>query len=144
MNEQIIKELADSLKIRVNQVENTLNLLQQDNTVPFIARYRKEATGGLDEQQILAISKQYEYEVKLAERKEAVLNRIATQGKLTDEIRDSINAATKLSEVEDLYRPYVQKKKTRAAMAIKKGLQPLADWMLSLPKEGDLKKEVSK
>ena len=78
MNEQIIKELADSLKIRVNQVENTLNLLQQDNTVPFIARYRKEATGGLDEQQILAISKQYEYEVKLAERKEAVLNRIAT------------------------------------------------------------------
>ena len=144
MNEQIIKELADSLKIRVNQVENTLNLLQQDNTVPFIARYRKEATGGLDEQQILAISKQYEYEVKLAERKEAVLNRIATQGKLTDEIRDSINAATKLSEVEDLYRPYVQKKKTRAAMAIKKGLQPLADWMLSLPKEGDLKKEAEK
>ena len=144
MNEQIIKELADSLKIRVNQVENTLNLLQQDNTVPFIARYRKEATGGLDEQQILAISKQYEYEVKLAERKEAVLNRIATQGKLTDEIRDSINAAAKLSEVEDLYRPYVQKKKTRAAMAIKKGLQPLADWMLSLPKEGDLKKEAEK
>ena len=144
MNEQIIRELADSLKIRVNQVENTLNLLQQDNTVPFIARYRKEATGGLDEQQILAISKQYEYEVKLAERKEAVLNRIATQGKLTDEIRDSINAATKLSEVEDLYRPYIQKKKTKAAMAIKKGLQPLADWMLSLPKEGDLKKEAEK
>ena len=144
MNEQIIRELAESLKIRVNQVENTLNLLQQDNTVPFIARYRKEATGGLDEQQILAISKQYDYEVKLAERKEAVLSRIATQGKLTDEIRDSINAATKLSEVEDLYRPYVQKKKTRAAMAIKKGLQPLADWMLSLPSQGDLKKEAKK
>ena len=142
MNETIIKDLAAQLGIKTSQVENTLSLLQQDNTVPFIARYRKEMTGGLDEQQILAISKQYDYEIKLAERKEAVLNLIAQQGKLTDEIRNSIMAAGKLSEVEDLYRPYMQKKKTRAAVAIKNGLQPLADWMLSLPQSGDLKKEA--
>ena len=86
MNEQIIANLAARLKVKVSQVENTLSLLEQDNTVPFIARYRKEMTGGLDEQQILEISKQYEYEVKLADRKEAVLNRIAQQGKLTEEI----------------------------------------------------------
>ena len=144
MNEQIIANLAARLKVKVSQVENTLSLLEQDNTVPFIARYRKEMTGGLDEQQILEISKQYEYEVKLADRKEAVLNRIAQQGKLTEEIKSSIMAASKLSEVEDLYRPYVQKKKTRAGIAIKNGLQPLSDWMLSLPKEGSLAKEAEK
>ena len=144
MNEQIIANLAARLKVKVSQVENTLSLLEQDNTVPFIARYRKEMTGGLDEQQILEISKQYEYEVKLADRKEAVLNRIAQQGKLTEEIKNSIMAAGKLSEVEDLYRPYVQKKKTRAGIAIKNGLQPLSDWMLSLPKEGSLAKEAEK
>ena len=144
MNETIITALAKKLKIAVSQVENTLSLLEEGNTVPFIARYRKEMTRGLDEEQILEIEKQYSYEVKLAERKEAVLKLIAEQGKLTDEIRDAVNAAEKLSQVEDLYRPYVQKKKTRAATAIKNGLEPLADYLLSLPAEGNLVEEAAK
>jgi len=144
MNEEIIKAIAASLKVGLGQVNNTLALLEEGNTVPFIARYRKEATHGLDEEQILFIEKQYQYEVKLAERKENVLKLIAEQGKLTDELRNSVNACTKLSQVEDLYRPYAQKKKTRAAVAIKNGLQPLADWLLSLPETGSLEEEAAK
>ena len=144
MNEEIIKAISEKLKITIKQVVSTLELLQQGNTVPFIARYRKEMTNGLDEEQILYIQKQYEYEVKLAQRKENVLKLISEQGKLTDEIKDSVNACTKLSQVEDLYRPYAQKKKTRAATAIKNGLQPLADWMLNLPTEGNLEDEAKK
>ncbi|MBQ1878685.1 MAG: RNA-binding transcriptional accessory protein, partial [Erysipelotrichaceae bacterium] len=144
MKEEIIQALAKSLKISVNQVNNTLALLEEGNTVPFIARYRKEMTHNLDEEQILAIEKQYSYEVKLAERKEAVLKSIEQQGKLTDEIIKAVNDCTKLSQVEDVYRPYVQKKKTRAATAIKNGLQPLADWMLTLPESGDLQSEAAK
>ncbi|MBQ9048475.1 MAG: RNA-binding transcriptional accessory protein [Solobacterium sp.] len=144
MNEEIIQEIARKLKVSLEQVKNTLGLLEEGNTVPFIARYRKEATRGLDEEQILYIEKQYQYEVNLAERKEAVLKLIEEQGKLTDEIRNEINACTKLSQVEDLYRPYKQKKKTRAGVAIKNGLQPLADWILSLPEEGDLQAEAEK
>ena len=144
MKEEIIQALAKSLKISVNQVNNTLALLEEGNTVPFIARYRKEMTHNLDEEQILAIEKQYSYEVKLAERKEAVLKSIEQQGKLTDEIIKAVNDCTKLSQVEDVYRPYVQKKKTRAATAIKNGLQPLADWMLTLPESGDLTAEAAK
>lgn len=144
MNEEIIKAIASKLKVSIGQVTNTLELLQEGNTVPFIARYRKEATHGLDEEQILYIEKQYQYEVKLAQRKESVLQLIAEQGKLTDEIKNAINESTKLSQVEDLYRPYAQKKKTRAAVAIKAGLQPLADWMLSLPESGSLQVEAEK
>ncbi|MBR2685635.1 MAG: RNA-binding transcriptional accessory protein [Erysipelotrichaceae bacterium] len=144
MNEAIMQSLAEKLKVRPEQVQNTLAMLEEGSTVPFIARYRKEKTGGLDEEQILTISKEYEYEVKLKERKEAVLAAIEQQGKLTEEIRASVMACTKLSQVEDVYRPYVQKKKTRAAMAINKGLQPLADWMLALPKEGSLVNEAVK
>ncbi|MBR2668475.1 MAG: RNA-binding transcriptional accessory protein [Solobacterium sp.] len=144
MNEEIIRALARNLKISAEQVQNTLSLLEQGATVPFIARYRKEMTRGLDEEQILFIDKQYKYQIQLAERKEAVLNLIAEQGKLTEEIKTSIMACTKLSEVEDLYRPYMQKKKTRAATAIKNGLQPLADWLLTLPENGDIEAEASK
>lgn len=144
MNEEIIKAISEKLTITIKQVVATLELLQQGNTVPFIARYRKEMTNGLDEEQILYIQKQYEYEVKLAQRKESVLKLISEQGKLTDEIKDSVNACTKLSQVEDLYRPYAQKKKTRAATAIKNGLQPLADWMLSLPTSGSAEDEAKK
>jgi len=144
MNEEIIKAIAAELKISEASVNATLSLLEEGGTVPFIARYRKEQTGGLDEEQILYIQKQYDYQIKLADRKEAVLKSIAEQDKLTDEIKAEIEACTKLSQVEDLYRPYVQKKKTRAATAIKKGLQPLADWLLSLPQEGDLEEEASK
>ncbi|MBR2824732.1 MAG: RNA-binding transcriptional accessory protein [Solobacterium sp.] len=144
MNETIINAIAKKLKVGVDQVTNTLGLLEEGNTVPFIARYRKEATRGLDEEQILYIEKQYQYEVNLAERKEAVLKLIAEQGKLTEEITNEINACTKLSQVEDLYRPYKQKKKTRAGVAIKNGLQPLADWMLALPETGSLQEEAAK
>ncbi|MDD6258770.1 MAG: Tex family protein [Erysipelotrichaceae bacterium] len=144
MNDEIIKALAAQLKISEDQVRSTLSLLQDGATVPFIARYRKEQTHGLDEDQILNIQKQYDYQQKLKDRKEAVLAAIETQGKLTDEIRKSIADAEKLSQVEDIYKPYAQKKKTRAAAAIKLGLQPLADWMLALPQEGSLEEEASR
>ncbi len=144
MNEDIIKSIASELKITVSQVENTLTLLQEGNTVPFIARYRKDQTKNLDEEQILFIQKQYEYQQKLAERKENVIKLISEQGKLTDEIRASVMECTKLSQVEDIYRPYAQKKKTRAAAAINRGLQPFADWMLALPTEGDVEAEAAK
>ncbi|MCI6066691.1 MAG: RNA-binding transcriptional accessory protein [Galactobacillus timonensis] len=144
MNEEIIQALAKDLKISADQVRSVLSMLEEGNTVPFIARYRKEQTKNLDEEQILAIQKQYQYEVNLADRKAAVLDLIAQQGKLTDEIKNAINACTKLSQVEDLYKPYKQKKKTRAAVAIKNGLQPLADWMLALPAEGDVLVEAAK
>ncbi len=144
MNADIIKKVAEELKVNTSKVEATLGLLEEGNTVPFIARYRKEVTGGLDEEAILYIEKQYKYEVSLAERKEAVLNLIDQQGKLTDEIRNAVMACDKLSQVEDLYKPYKQKKKTRAAEAIRKGLQPLADYILSLPEMGDLEAEASK
>ena len=144
MNEEIIKSIANELKISVNQVQNTLSMLEEGNTVPFIARYRKEQTKGLDEEQILFIQKKYDYQLKLKERKENVLKLIAEQGKLTDEIKKSIDEADKLSIVEDIYRPYAQKKKTRAATAIKLGLQPLADWMLTCPESGSLEEEASK
>lgn len=144
MKEEIIKVLAGNLKITVAQVQSVLTMLEEGNTVPFIARYRKEKTEGLDEEQILAIEKQYQYQISLAQRKEAVLALIEQQGKLTDEIRDSILAAEKLSQVEDLYKPYKQKKKTRAAVAIKNGLQPLADWMLTLPESGNPAEEAAR
>ena len=144
MNEEIIKRISQELKITEEQIQNTLNMLEEGNTVPFIARYRKEQTKGLDEEQILYIQKQYDYQVKLAERKEAVLKLISEQGKMTDEIQKSVQEATKLSQVEDIYRPYAQKKKTRATTAIKLGLQPLADWMLVCDENGNLEEEATK
>ncbi|MBR6208980.1 MAG: RNA-binding transcriptional accessory protein [Oscillospiraceae bacterium] len=137
MNDTIIAALAKELKIREEQVRQTLTMLQEGNTVPFIARYRKEETGALDEEQILAIQKQYDYQLRLQERKEDVVRLIEEQGRLTEEIRQSVFACEKLSQVEDIYRPYMQKKKTRAATAVKAGLQPLADWLLALPERGD-------
>lgn len=142
--EQLIKPIAQELKIEVEQINNTLKLLEEGNTVPFIARYRKEMTKGLDEEQILYIQKQYEYQVNLAKRKEDVLRIIETQGKLTPEIVEAIHQCTKLSQVEDIYRPYQQKRKTRATEATRKGLKPLADWILTLPKTGDLNQEALK
>ena len=144
MNQDINKSIAQELKVSLKQVEATLSMLQEGNTVPFIARYRKEATGGLDEEQILYIEKQYKYQVNLAERKDAVINLIDQQGKLTEEIKNAILACDKLSQVEDLYKPYKQKKKTRAAEAIRKGLQPLADFILALQEKADLNSEAEK
>lgn len=144
MEQEIIQSVAKELKITEEQVTVTLGMLQEGATVPFIARYRKDATHNLDEEQILGIEKAYKYQVNLEERKQAVLDLIEQQGKLTEELKQSVLACKKLSQVEDLYRPYKQKKKTRAALAIKNGLQPLADWMLTLPKEGSLEEEAQK
>ena len=144
MNEEIIKRISQELKITEEQIQNTLSMLEEGNTVPFIARYRKEQTKGLDEEQILYIQKQYDYQLKLAERKEAVLKLIGDQGKLTDEIKKSVEEATKLSQVEDIYRPYAQKKKTRATTAIKLGLQSLSEWMLKSDENSNLEEEAAK
>ncbi len=144
MEQQLIREISEVLHVSVRQIEETLKLLEEGNTVPFIARYRKERTGSLDEEQIRAISKQYEYQVSLENRKQDVLRLIEAQGKLTDEIRQAVLACTKLKEVEDIYRPYQQKRKTRATEAARKGLQPLADWLLSLPDRGSVEQQASK
>ena len=135
MNEQIIKEIAQNLNIKENQVSKTLKLLEEGNTIPFIARYRKEVTGNLDEEQIRKISEVYEYGQNLLKRKEDVIRLIDEKGLLTDELKAKIMQATKLVEVEDLYRPYKEKKKTKATEAIKNGLEPLAKLIMSYPKE---------
>ena len=144
MNEKIILAIAKSLNIKPNQVRNTLKLMEEGATVPFIARYRKELTEGLDEEAIRVIEENYTYQVNLAKRKEDVLRLIDTLGKLDDNLRKEIEACEKLTQVEDLYRPYQQKRKTRASEAIKKGLQPLADYLLSMPTQGDIVSVASK
>ena len=131
--EHIIEPIAKQLQITTEQIKQTLALLKEGNTVPFIARYRKEVTKGLDEEQIRVIQERYEYQVNLEKRKEDVLRLIEQQGKLTEEIKHDVLACEKLSQVDDIYRPYQQKRKTRATDAIAKGLQPFADWILKLP-----------
>ena len=135
MNEDIIKQIALELNIRIEQVKSTLKMLEGGNTIPFIARYRKEVTGNLDEEQIRSISEVYEYQVNLLKRKEDVIRLIDEKGLLTDKIKTEIMNASKLVEVEDLYRPYKEKKKTKATEAIKNGLEGLAKIILSFPKE---------
>ena len=134
MNDSLCRIIAGELQARAEQVEAAVRLLDEGNTVPFIARYRKERTKGLDEEQIRVIQENYAYQVNLAKRKEEVLARIETLGKLDDEIIKNVNACAKLSQVEDIYRPYKQKKKTRASVAIANGLQPLADTFMSFPR----------
>lgn len=143
MNE-IIEPIAKTLGVKTTQVKAVLSLLEEGNTVPFIARYRKEMTGALDEEAIRVIQEQYSYQVNLAKRKEDVLRLIEQQGKLTDDIRDAVAKCEKLSQVEDIYRPYQQKRKTRATDAIAKGLKPFAEWMLTCPRNGDVEKEAAK
>lgn len=128
--EHIIEPIAKQLNVSVGQIKSTLNLLEEGNTVPFIARYRKEMTKGLDEEQIRVIQERYEYQVNLEKRKEDVIRLIEQQGKLTNDMKKDILACEKLSQVEDMYRPYQQKRKTRATDAIAKGLKPLAMWIL--------------
>ena len=144
MNEFIIKEIANNLNITDKQVEVVLSLLSEGNTVPFIARYRKEATGALDEETIRSINEVYLYQVNLLKRKEDVIRLIDEKGMLTDELKDSIMKCTKLVEVEDLYRPYKEKKKTKATEAIAMGLEPLAKMMMSFPINGSLEDMASK
>ena len=126
MNETIIKNICLELNIKEYQVKNTLNLLSEGATIPFIARYRKEATGALDENEINRINEVYTYQVNLLKRKEDVIRLIDEKGLLTDELKTSILNAEKLVDVEDLYRPFKEKKKTKATEAIKLGLEPLS------------------
>lgn len=138
MNQDIIKNTSLELNIKNNQVEAVLKLLKDGNTIPFIARYRKEATGALDEEQIRKISDIYEYQVNLLKRKEDVIRLIDEKGLLTDELKNQILNANKLIEVEDLYRPYKEKKKTKATDAINNGLEPLAKIIMSFPVKSDI------
>ena len=144
MEEKIISQISENLKISVKQVNAVLKLLEEENTIPFIARYRKEATGGLDEVQINEIQKVYQYEVDLKKRKDDVIRLIDEKGMLTPELKQQIESATKLVEVEDLYRPYKEKKKTKATEAIAKGLQPLADYIIAQNEDSDVKEEAKK
>ena len=131
MNKEIIENISKDLNVKEVQVEKTLKLLEEGNTIPFIARYRKEVTGNLDEEQIRKINEVYEYEVNLLKRKEDVIRLIDEKGLLTDELKVNIMKANKLVEVEDLYRPFKEKKKTKATEAIKNGLEPLAKIIMS-------------
>ena len=144
MNKEIITQIAIELNVKEKQVENTLKLLEEGNTVPFIARYRKEATGALDEEQIRSINEVYEYQVNLLKRKEDVIRLINEKGMLTDILKEEIMKCTKLIEVEDLYRPYKEKKKTKATEAIANGLEPLAKIIMSFPDKIDIKKTAEK
>lgn len=138
MNEMIIKSIASDLGISDKQVITVLELLSDGNTIPFIARYRKEATGALDEESIKKINEVYEYQVNLLKRKEDVIRLIDEKGLLTEELKNSILNCSKLVEVEDLYRPYKEKKKTKATEAIALGLEPLAKIIMSFPTNGSL------
>ncbi len=138
MNEIVIEELSSELNIKINQIKAVLTLLEEGSTIPFIARYRKEATGALDENQITKIEEKYRYYNNLMERKETVIRLIDEKGMLTDEIKKNILNCTKLVEVEDIYLPYKEKKKTKATEAIKMGLEPLAKAIMAFPTKGNL------
>lgn len=144
MNEKIIKNIASDLNVKDSQVASALKLLSEGATIPFIARYRKEVTGALDEEQLRKINEVYAYEVNLLERKESVIKLIDEKGLLTDELKEKILNAEKLVEVEDLYRPYKEKKKTKATDAINNGLEPLAKMIMSFPTKGDIISLTSK
>lgn len=133
MNKEIINELVQELNIKSVQIESVLKLLSENNTVPFIARYRKEATGNLNEEEIRRINELYTYECNLLKRKKDVIRLIDEKGLLTDELKNNIMSAKKLVEVEDIYLPFKEKKKTKATDAIKNGLEPLAKIIMSQP-----------
>lgn len=143
-HERIIKQVAKELSLSLKQVRTTSELLDEGNTIPFIARYRKEMTGELDENQLRSIEERIVYLRNLEDRKLEVIRIIEEQGKLTGELKNSITQAVKLQEVEDLYRPFRQKRKTRASVAKEKGLEPLAVWIWGQPKQGDALQEAAK
>ena len=143
MDENLISLTAQRLEVSDKQVKATLELLEEGCTIPFIARYRKEVTGNLDEEQIRSISSVYTYEMKLKQRKEEVKRLIKEKDKLTDELVKEIDACKMLSEVEDIYLPYKEKKKTRATTAISYGLEPLAEFLLKCANK-DVESEASK
>jgi protein Tex len=134
--DQLIQTIAAELKLRPQQVAGAIQLLDEGNTIPFIARYRKERTGTLDEEQLRAVAERLQYLRNLAERKETVLASIQEQGKLTDELRQAIERAESLQVLEDLYLPYRPKRRTRATVAREQGLEPLAQLILAQGREG--------
>ena len=136
MNEEVLKKVSNELNINYNGVKNVIKLLQEDCTIPFIARYRKEVTGNLNEDELRKIESLYKYNVNLEERKSSVIKLIDEKGMLTDEIKNAVNNATKLSEVEDIYVPFKEKKKTKGTEAIKLGLEPLAKLIMTFPNSG--------
>lgn len=138
--QKMLQLLVKETSFPKNSIQNVINMIEEGNTVPFIARYRKELTGSLDEVQIRTIVERWTYINNLETRKEEVIRIIKEQEKLTDELEKSIVKATKLQEVEDLYRPYKQKRRTRATVAKEKGLEPLAEWLFSFPGHGDVEK----
>ena len=144
INEQLLKQVSEQQKVSIAQIQAVLKLIEDGGTVPFIARYRKEVTGGLDEEQIRAIYQEWEYGRKLADRKEDIMRLIEEKGKLTEELKEAIIKANKLSELEDIYRPFKEKKKTRATEAKRRGLEPLALYLLSFPVDGDVLEEAKK
>ncbi len=144
MNEEIIENLAKTLNINIKSVKSTLKLLEEGNTIPFIARYRKEVTGNLDETQIRAIETEYSYGVNLQKRKEEIKRLIDEKGLLTEELVSKIDSATKLVEIEDIYRPFKEKKKTKATEAIKNGLEPLAKIIMSFKINGSIQSVAQK
>ncbi len=125
------KVIAEEFKIKELHAQNTVALLEDENTVPFIARYRKEMTGALDDQVLREISERLNYLKNLVKRKEEILSSIEEQGKLTDELKEALDAASTLTELEDIYRPYKPKRKTRASVARERGLEPLAEIILA-------------
>lgn len=143
MNETIIKELTKELNIKDTQINAVLKLLSQGATIPFIARYRKEVTGNLNEDEIRTIEESYRYQENLLKKKEDTIRLIDEKGLLTDEIKTNILNATKLAEIEDIYRPFKEKKKTKATEAIKAGLEPLAKKVMSFPEKGNMKSLAS-
>ena len=143
-DDDLKKEVASTLNIKIEQVNTVLAMLKEGDTVPFIARYRKEQTGALDENQIREIQTQYEYGLSLLKRKEQVIRLIDEKGMLTEELKQKIEQSKKLVEVEDLYRPFKEKKKTKATEAIALGLEPLAKELLAFPTKGSLENLVNK
>ena len=139
---EILKQLTDEFNLRPEHAKNVVDLLDEGNTIPFIARYRKEMTGAIDDQVLRKFADRYEYLQNLQKRKEEVAKAINEQGKMTEELQADIDACTTLTEIEDVYRPFKQKKKTRASVAVEKGLKPLADFILE--QNGDPYAEAEK
>ena len=143
--ENIPQALAQELNIRPEQAKAAIKLLDEGNTVPFIARYRKEATGELEDEQLRKLEERLAYLRNFVKRQEEILNKIAEQGKLTEELQQAIEKTTKLQELEDIYLPFKQKKRTRAQKAREKGLEPLSTTILWQKDTKDsVEKEASK
>ena len=144
MNEEIINKVSSKINLKPSQIKAVINLLSEGATIPFIARYRKEATGALNEEVIKSIDDVYQYQVNLMKKKEDVIRLIDEKWLLTDELKVAIMKCSKLVEVDDLYRPFKEKKKTKATEAINNGLEPLAKIIMSCPVNGNIELIASK